>query len=88
MSKKHTLEELNELSHEELVTVILTMQDVCGYKGQTRINVTGTVDEKNWTWKLKDFKTFPAEMEKSKQWIEQSGRADQNTEKEIQLDIE
>ena len=26
MSKKHTLEELNELSHEELVTVILTMQ--------------------------------------------------------------
>lgn len=69
-------------------TVILTMQDVCGYKGQTRINVTGTVDEKNWTWKLKDFKTFPAEMEKSKQWIERSGRSDQNTEKEIQLDIE
>lgn len=26
MSKKHNLEELNSMSHEELVTIILTMQ--------------------------------------------------------------
>lgn len=26
MSRKHTLDELNNLSHEELITMVLTMQ--------------------------------------------------------------
>ncbi len=58
----------------EADVVILPIQDVCGYKGQSRINIAMTLDEKNWTWKLKDFKTFPAELMKTKAWIEKSGR--------------
>lgn len=57
-------------------TVILPIQDVCGYKGQARINVALTMEASNWTWKLKDFKTFPKEMEKSKEWIIRSKRLD------------
>lgn len=55
-------------------TVILALQDVCGYKGQTRINTPGTINNQNWTWKLKDFKTFPNELMKSRAWIEKAGR--------------
>jgi len=39
-------------------TVILPIWDICGYKEEARINTPGTVSNKNWTWKLKDFKTF------------------------------
>lgn len=54
--------------------VILPIWDVCGYKEEARINAPGTVGDQNWTWKLKDFKTFPDELMKTKQWIEQAGR--------------
>lgn len=55
-------------------TVILPLQDICGYKGRTRVNVPGSTDAENWTWKLKDFKTFPSQLLKVKAWIEESGR--------------
>lgn len=54
--------------------VILPIWDICGYKEEARINTPGTVGNENWTWKLKDFKTFPDELMKTKKWIEQSGR--------------
>ena len=54
--------------------VILPIWDICGYKEEARINTPGTVGDQNWTWKLKDFKTFPDELMKTKQWIEQAGR--------------
>lgn len=58
----------------EAETVILPIQDICGYKGKTRVNVPGSDDPENWTWKLKDFKTFPQDLMKMKPWIEESGR--------------
>ena len=54
--------------------MILPIQDICGYKGKTRVNVPGSDDPDNWTWKLKDFKTFPQDLMKMKPWIEESGR--------------
>ena len=55
-------------------TVILPIQDICGYKGNARINTPGTCTDQNWTWKLKDFKTFPDELMKTRPWLEQAGR--------------
>lgn len=54
--------------------VILPIWDVCGYKEEARINRPGTVSEQNWTWKLKDFKSFPEELLKTKPWIHKAGR--------------
>ena len=54
--------------------VILPIWDICGYKEEARINTPGTVGDQNWTWKLKDFKSFPDELMKTKVWIEQAGR--------------
>lgn len=53
---------------------ILPIWDICGYKEEARINYPGTISEWNWTWKLKDFKTFPDELMKTKQWIIHSQR--------------
>ncbi len=56
-------------------TVILPIWDICGFKKEeARINTPGTVSNKNWTWKLKDFKTFPDKVMKTKEWIEKSNR--------------
>ena len=55
-------------------TVILPIWDICGYKEEARINTPGTVSNKNWTWKLKDFKIFPDKVMKTKEWIEKSNR--------------
>ena len=58
----------------EAETVILPIQDICGYKGNARINTPGTTSDENWTWKLKDFKTFPAELMKTREWLEEAER--------------
>lgn len=58
----------------EADTVILPIWDVCGYKKEARINTPGTVGPENWTWKLKDFKTFPEKLLKTKEWLEKSER--------------
>ncbi len=50
-------------------TVILPIWDICGFKEEARINTPGTVSNKNWTWKLKDFKTFPDKLMSTKEWI-------------------
>ena len=55
-------------------TVILPIWDICGYKEEARINFPGTVSEKNWTWKLKDFKIFPDELKKTSAWIKEAKR--------------
>lgn len=54
--------------------VVLPIWDICGYKKEAQINRPGTIDKNNWTWKLKDFKTFPSKVEKSKAWILESNR--------------
>lgn len=53
---------------------ILPIWDICGYKEEARINFPGTVSDDNWTWKLKDFKVFPSELMKTKEWIKNAGR--------------
>lgn len=54
--------------------VILPIWDVCGYKNEARINTPGTISNDNWVWKLKDFKTFPVQLEKTKEWIKEANR--------------
>ena len=53
---------------------VLPIWDICGYKKEARINFPGTLSNDNWTWKLKDFKTFPDQIKKTKEWIEKAGR--------------
>ena len=38
--------------------VILTVQDIIGLDDSARMNVPGTISNKNWTWKLTDFEVF------------------------------
>ena len=58
----------------EAQTTILPIWDICGYKEESRINCPGTISEKNWTWRLKDFKTFPEQLMKTRPWLEMAGR--------------
>lgn len=60
--------------NSEAVLVLLAMQDILGIKEQGRINDPENEDVPNWTWKLKDFKTFPDELQKVKGWLEAAGR--------------
>lgn len=53
---------------------VLPIWDICRFKEEARINTPGTLSNKNWTWKLKDFKTFSKEMKKVKEWIQESNR--------------
>jgi 4-alpha-glucanotransferase len=54
--------------------VILSIWDVCGYNEEARINRPGLETDENWSWKLKNFKTFPAELMKTRPWLEEAGR--------------
>ncbi len=58
----------------DAVLVILAMQDVIGLKDSGRINDPSNEEGVNWTWKLKDFKTFPAELAKIREWLDAAGR--------------
>lgn len=53
---------------------ILPIWDICGYKEEARLNKPNEEDELNWTWKLKDFKNFPKDLMKTKEWIQKAGR--------------
>ena len=53
---------------------ILPIWDICGYKEEARINLPGTISDKNWSWRLKDFKTFPQQLMKTRPWLEKAGR--------------
>ena len=37
---------------------IVAVQDLLGLDDSARMNVPGTIDDLNWTWKLKDFNDF------------------------------
>ncbi|MDX8418111.1 MAG: 4-alpha-glucanotransferase [Absicoccus sp.] len=62
------------LLDSEADLVILPIWDICGYKEEARINVPSTLSDQNWIWKLKDFKTFPDEIKKTKEWIKKANR--------------
>jgi 4-alpha-glucanotransferase len=38
--------------------VVITVQDILGVDDSARVNVPGTISNKNWTWKLTDFEAF------------------------------
>lgn len=46
--------------------VMVTVQDIIGLDDTARINVPGTVNSKNWTWKLEDFSEFKNKIQKFK----------------------
>ena len=53
---------------------MIPMQDVIGLKEAGQINDPTNPQGDNWTWKLKDFKVFPSELEKIRGWLETAGR--------------
>ena len=64
----------NYVMDSEADTAVLPIWDICGYKEEARINFPGTLGSYNWTWKLKDYKTFDDEIMKTREWIEKSNR--------------
>ena len=58
----------------DAVIAMLPMQDVIGLKDFGRINDPENPHGDNWTWKLKDFKVFPAELDKIHEWLKDAGR--------------
>lgn len=53
---------------------ILTMQDVLELDSEARTNVPGTVDDRNWTWRMASFDDFIAHLPFLKEQIQKSGR--------------
>ena len=43
--------------------VMVTVQDIIGLDDTARINVPGTDNSTNWTWKLKDFSEFKSKIQ-------------------------
>ena len=44
--------------------VMVTVQDIMGLDDNSRINIPGVTNSKNWTWKLENFNTFEKEIKK------------------------
>ncbi len=53
---------------------VLSMQDILNLGVHARTNVPGTVDDRNWTWKLVDFKDFLAREDFLHTLIKDTGR--------------
>ena len=53
---------------------VLSMQDILNLDVQARTNVPGTVNDRNWTWKMASFDEFLARADFLKGLIEESGR--------------
>ena len=53
---------------------VLSMQDILNLDVHARCNVPGTVDDRNWTWKLVSFKDFLARKEFLSKLIKDTGR--------------
>ena len=54
---------------------VLSMQDILNLDVLARTNVPGTVDDRNWTWKLVSFDAFLSRADFLKKEIEEAGRA-------------
>ena len=53
---------------------VLSMQDILNLDVNSRTNVPGTVNDRNWTWKLVDFKEFLARKDFLKTILKESDR--------------
>lgn len=71
---------------QDAFLVIANISDIMGLKENGRINVPDQPERDNWTWKLKDYKQFPAALAVTTPWIIASGRhpqiAPESAEKE------
>ncbi|MCR5079317.1 MAG: 4-alpha-glucanotransferase [Bacilli bacterium] len=54
---------------------VLTVQDILGQGSEYRINVPGIVDNVNWTYKMKDFKSLRAKLPTIRRYIKKAKRA-------------
>ena len=54
---------------------ILTMQDILEKDTDCRTNVPSTVNDRNWTYKLADFKAFEAKLPTLAKWLKEYKRA-------------
>lgn len=53
---------------------ILTMQDILELPGEARTNVPGIVDNRNWTFKMANFKAFEEKLPTLVSWLRRYGR--------------
>ena len=56
-------------------TVILPLQDILFLGAEARMNVPGTLDEKNWAWRYSADALNPSIIQRLKNWTLESGRA-------------
>ncbi len=55
--------------------VLLSMQDILGLDAYSRTNVPGTVDDRNWTWKMSSFDEFEKALPELSSFLKQEGRS-------------
>ena len=54
---------------------VLAMQDILELDGDCRMNVPSTVNDINWTWKMKDFDAFQAKLPRLAILLHDAGRS-------------
>lgn len=60
--------------HHPANLTVIPMQDLLSLGDEARMNTPGTIGSPNWEWKLVDFKSFEANLEKIARWVEKSQR--------------
>lgn len=54
--------------------VLLSMQDILNLDSYARTNVPGTVDDRNWTWKMPSLAEFEGALPKLSSFLKEEGR--------------
>ena len=60
--------------------VVLPMCDILRLGAEGRINTPGLLSEKNWAWKLSDFKAFDKEKKRLHKLLVKNQRLNEKTE--------
>ncbi len=53
---------------------IFPMQDFLNLDNRSRMNTPGTTDQRNWRWKMSDFKKFEKKLDDLNKWIKEAKR--------------
>lgn len=56
-------------------TAVLSMPDILRLSDEGRINLPGSLSEKNWSWRIKDYSSFSKELDLISQMLKESGRS-------------
>ncbi len=54
---------------------LVSMQDILELDKEARTNVPGTVDDRNWTWKMVDFAAFEKKLPSLAKTLKEAGRS-------------